>query len=225
MRRTPSTPIAVRRAAPLAAGILLATAAIAGADEQPKQIVNGVAVGAEFSFTAITVNNNNNGPSRSAVITGGFLAGYKIDRVLVSLGVNITRLSIGSSSTGVPNAVDTSQSTTSVSLTPGVQVALLRSADRRVELYAEFDLGWLHFFSDHTPATTSTTTTSDNGLVYRIGPGLRYWIHPSFAFYVIPTLRGQFQWSTTSSSDGTVSATDSAGVTTIDANLGFLGVF
>src|SRR5207244_2476663 len=108
-------------------------------------------------------------------LQGGFFFGYKIDRFLFGLGIDLDRFATSSSSSGNPDA---SQSTTGLLLLPGVRIAALRSSDERVELYGEFDLGWGHAFTDQSPAPMGQQPQkSNNRLVYQLGPGVRYWIH------------------------------------------------
>ena len=139
---------------------------------------------------------------------GGFFAGAKIRRVIVGAGLDIQRAASGSEIGGV----STSQSDTSLIFMPGVRVAIVRSADERVELYGEFDFGLGHIFTD-----------SDDGnirFLYQIGPGLRLWFHPQLALGAFMGLRGDFLSRDTGGDSST-----SWGLTSIFASFNFLGVF
>lgn len=225
-------------------GINLFAAAPAAADEvapaapnqappgpqgYPGQKKNGVTVGADFTLSLLNVVQGN--LVNSFAIQGGIFGGYKIDRFIFGLAVDIGRISQDQSQTF--NGTTTSNSTTVTNLLvlPGVRATILRSSDQRADLFGQLDLGWGRAFNDRStvpPNPQPNNTTSDNNLfVYQVGLGLRYWMHPSFAFYVVPILRGSFMFSSSTqinvpqpSSTASVIA-----ITTIDANLGFLGVF
>jgi hypothetical protein len=57
-----------------------------------------------------------------------------------------------------------------------------------------------------------------------VGPGLRYWVHPQFAFGALTGVEGAFTWVFQSPA-GAPSSTSSSGLTAIFAQLQFLGVF
>lgn len=212
------------RAAATLLALLVAAPALARADEAPAPTPNGLVIATEFSLSAATVSNSGT-VGRTNVISGGFFGGYRLDRFILGVSIDITRLSTSDSQKGMVGPPDSSSSDTFLMLAPGVRVAILRSADRKLELFGNLDIGWIHVFSSETPESVSPTSETNNGIVYRIGPGLRYWISSNFAFHVLPTLRGQFQWATTSTNDGAFSRSRSIGLTTVEAGLGFLGVF
>ncbi|MGC4118462.1 MAG: hypothetical protein QM765_28685 [Myxococcales bacterium] len=144
-------------------------------------------------------------------VQGGFFAGFKSGRVVLGLGIDLARYSLqfdGSSTSA----------TTRLTFTPTLQVATLRSRDLRVELYLEAGLGLGHLFTDGRP---------DYGNVeigYRVGPGLRYWIHPQLAISSLVALTGDFTLiSGLAAPYGYGGYT--IGQTSILAGLQFLGVF
>lgn len=210
-------------------GITLLLAAPAMADEGGGQKKNGVTVGTDFTLSLLNLSNGN--LSNVFAIQGGIFGGYKIDRFIVGLAVDIARVSQDTSQTFVGTSTSRSQTTTNLLLMPGVRATILRSSDQRVDLFGQLDLGWGRVFNDSSmvPANPqpNTTTTDNNLFTYQLGLGLRYWMHPSFAFYAVPMLRGTFQFSSTTQTGGNQTTTSSSLVvlTTIDANIGFLGVF
>jgi len=184
----------------------------------------GVAVGVDFSLFLTNIGSTGT-PVALSSFRGGVFAGYKLDRFIFGLGFDIARTATRNGLTGMP---DTARADTTFLILPGVRATILRSDDRRVDLFGQFDIGWGRALTEREPENPDPTTTSSNNmLAYRLGPGLRYWIHPSIAFQALVTLRGQFSWtSTTTTTAGmTTTTTRDTGVTSIDAGIGFLGVF
>jgi hypothetical protein len=166
------------------------------------------------------VANGAGGTSAAAAVQGSFLAGYKIDRFVFGLGIDILRTSADFSSSVQPGG---GQSQTVLLISPGVEVALLRSLDQRVELLAELDVGYGHAFSSTTPAQTMPPDTSNRRIDYTVGPGLRFWAAPQFAFAGVVGLSGDF--ATASQTMGAFTQTSSISVTSIVAQLQLMGVF
>jgi hypothetical protein len=105
-----------------------------------------------------------------------------------------------------------STSNTRFLFVPGVRFTLVSSADQRVDLFGEADLGIGHYFTD-----------SDTGNVlirYQLGPGLRLWFHPQMAFGALVGVRGDFGIF-----DHGPNNSDSSGMTAVFANFSLLGVF
>lgn len=150
-----------------------------------------------------------------AGVQGGIFGGYKIKRVIFGLGFDLARVASGMSMSGTN--VTTSSATTSIMFTPGVSVAIVRSADKRVELFGQFDMGF-----GTTVGGGVATNESIFRLSYDVGPGLRYWAHPQFAFGALAGVNGAFVWDTRGNNPST---TSSSGLTSIFAQLQFLGVF
>ena len=69
--------------------------------------------------------------------------------------------------------------------TPGLSVAIVRSADKRVELFGQFDMGFGTTVGD-------SVATGENifRFGYDVGPGVRYWVHPQFAFGALAGVNG-----------------------------------
>ncbi|HEY2745769.1 MAG TPA: outer membrane beta-barrel protein [Polyangia bacterium] len=161
------------------------------------------------------------GPTSTTVSTlsglqGGIFGGYKIKRVIFGLGFDIARTASGTST----GNTTTSSATTSVLFTPGVSVAIVRSADKRVELFGQFDMGFGTTLGDAVAKGESIFR-----LTYDVGPGVRYWVHPQFAFGALAGVAGAFDWDSRSATPGIPSTTSSSGLTSIFAQLQILAVF
>ncbi len=150
-------------------------------------------------------------------LQGGIFGGYKIKRVIFGLGFDLARIATGSSVSG---GGTTSTATTSILFSPGVSVAILRSADRRVELFGQFDLGFGTTVGDSVASGESVFRMS-----YDVGPGLRFWVHPQFAFGALAGVAGAFVWDSRAATAGMPGTTSSSGDTAIFAQLQIMGVF
>jgi hypothetical protein len=205
---------------------------------------NGVAVEAEVGMSLLTFQvlgggNNNNGlvPLSFSSVEGHVFAGYKIDRVIAGLGMTLDRVAVSTPSGLGPNGMpldNSTQATTRLLFVPGVQVAILRSSDLRVELFGEFDLGLGHVFTETTTPTVPGQPPPNPGpqpshtnfaLTYDIGPGVRFWVHPQFAVSGFVGVQGSFYWDWLTPAGSTVTTTNSSGLTSVVAALQLLGVF
>jgi len=148
----------------------------------------------------------------TGTLQGGFLLGYKIDRVIVGAGLNLSRFA-NTQSNGAGGTLTTSD--TLVEIVPGLQVALARSADARVELFGGLDLGFGHVFVGGGSETANFTFR------FAVGPGIRYWVHPQFAIAALTALEGRFGWSGSSGAVGDQGSNQLS----ILAGLRCLGVF
>ena len=169
------------------------SAAPASAASTERGIVFAVQFGARLATIAFA------GPVN--VVEGGFTAGFKYQRLIIGLGIEASRF--GSGATGV----------TTLIFVPGVQFALLRTLDERVEFYAEADVGGGRIISDGM-------TGSGSDVRYQFGLGLRYWLHPQLAISMTSGLRGDVINVSTFGGGNSPSATVS-----IIAAFQFLGVF
>jgi hypothetical protein len=135
-------------------------------------------------------------------LDGGFFAGYKFGRFMVGGSLEFARYA---HSDGNDNA------DSSFVFMPGVRIAILRSADQRVELYGEADLGFGHvWYTQSGPDPDGV-----NLIKFQIGPGVRLWFHTNFAVGALVGLRGEHAFN----DDG------SDGVTSVFAQFAFTGVF
>lgn len=184
------------------------------------QADHGVVVEARLGSDLVTIGTT--GPLGTGAVgtisglQGGIFGGYKIKRVIFGLGFDLSRVASGTST----GNTSTSTSNTSILFTPGVSVAIVRSADKRVELFGQFDMGFGTTVGDAIAKGESIFR-----LTYDVGPGLRYWVHPQFAFGAFAGLNGNFEWDTRAANNGMPSTTDSSGLTSIFAQLQFMGVF
>ncbi len=205
------------RSRQIAAALLALTATAAAAEGQKE---SGVALEIRLGVRAANVSGSNNNVVAADALTGGFVLGYKIGRFLVGLGFDMTRLATGMSGNNRP---DTSTSTTAFRFLPTLAVAALRSSDGRVELFGEFQfgIGW-------TDLPNSPANTSNYQIGYSVGPGLRLWATPRIAFGAFAGVAGEFSSTTTTTNIpvvGSVTQTNTTGVTAIVANLRVMGVF
>ncbi len=155
---------------------------------------------------------------------GGFLLGYKIDRLIVGLGFDIARVA---SATRMNNN-STHDASTALYVTPGVRVAIVRSPDKRVELFGQVDIGLGGQIEEERPEPTGNQPNVTRfRLFYNLGPGVRFWAHPHFAVSAVTGVHGDFAYTRTSTDVGTttVSSTQTSTVTSIFAALQLLGVF
>ena len=179
---------------------LLAAPAAAQQPTGPKD--RGFALEAQLGTRLVTVNVLGSPPLN--VVDGGFFAGYKFGRWQIGGSIDFARVSYSDG---------TSTADSLLTIMPGVRVAILRSADERVELFGQVDLGYGHIFVDH-----NNGDPDHNRVIYQLGPGLRLWFHPNFAVGALVGLRGEFDIQ--EGNGGTTT-----GLTSIFARVMFTGVF
>jgi hypothetical protein len=169
------------------------------------QAFQGFALEPHVSASLLTFSTGTGGGTTGVLSSfkGGFF-----------LGFDILRVATGQSFAGT----STETSRTAILFSPGVRVAIVRSADKRVELFGQFDMGFGTTVSD-----PSTPNTSNFHFTYDVGPGVRYWVHPQFAFSGAALLDGQFEFDSTNNAGTTTKS--SSGLTSITAQLQLLGVF
>ncbi|HXU67930.1 MAG TPA: outer membrane beta-barrel protein [Polyangia bacterium] len=186
------------------------------------QADHGVVVEAQLGTQVVALFTSGAGGSPALspleLLQGGIFGGYKIKRFIFGLGFDVARTATGASVSG--SSTTTSSATTSILFVPGLSVAILRSADKRVELFGQLDLGFGTTLGDSVMNGESIFR-----FTYDVGPGLRYWIHPQFAFGALAGVAGAFAWDKQSGMAGTPSTTTSSGLTSIFAQLQVMGVF
>ena len=202
----------------VAALVLAPAAARAQGRLEGGQADHGAVVEARLGSELITIATGVTPGSTTTFsgVQGGIFGGYKIKRFIFGLGFDIARVASGTSA----GNTTTSSATTSIAFVPGLSVAIVRSADKRVELFGEFDMGF-----GTTVGDAIATGESIFRFSYDVGPGLRYWVHPQFAFGALAGLNGAFTWDTRAANGGMPSTTSSSGLTSIFAQLQFTGVF
>ena len=140
------------------------------------------------------------GPIGVPLVDGGLFAGYKFGRFQLGGSFEYGRVAHD------PD-YGTKSSADRLVIMPGLRVAILRSADERVELFGQADLGFGHYWiSDADGAHV---------VCFQVGPGVRLWFHPNFAASAMVGLRGEHY----------IYDHDSYGYTGIYASLAFTGVF
>src|SRR5579871_2438997 len=175
---------------------------------------SGFALQVNFGSRVLDIVGAGNSAVTLGEIQGGFFVGYKFGRVIAGMGFDILRIAGGTST----NGQDTSTAQTSILFIPGVTVAALRSADGRVELFGELDFGiGTTFNSQSPPPMGNQPSTSNVGIFYQIGPGLRFWATPNFAFGGMVGLAGDFQFNNTTqmTMQGNITSSTSSAVTAI----------
>jgi hypothetical protein len=194
----------------------------ARADKQleGEQIHHGFALEVRLASRLFSFSSGTSALSIGA-LQGGIFAGYKISRVIFGLGFDISRVATGASGGG---GADTSAADTAFHFTPGVQVAIVRSALKRVEMFGEFDIGFGTTIHEQKPSVPMPDTSTFL-LNYQVGPGVRYWPHPQFAVSGLAGVEGDFSWVSTTPTGGGPTTKNSSGLTSIFAQLQMMGVF
>jgi hypothetical protein len=161
-------------------------------------------------------------PTTIGLFSGGFFAGYKVDRFIFGLGFDLARVA---SSMSVPGA-DTSQAQTAFFFTPGIRVAILRSHDQRVEMTGQFDLGLGTTTEEQSPSPMGPQNSEVRfRLYYNLGPGVRFWVHPQFAIGAVTGVHGDFAYTKVTPPGSNTSTSTQSTVTSIFAALQLMGVF
>src|SRR3954453_8953114 len=89
-----------------------------------------------FSFATGGIGG---GTAALSSLQGGFLLGAKINRVIFGIGFDLESVATGNTP---QNGLPPTTATTDILFSPGVRVAIVRSADQRVELFGQCDLGF-----------------------------------------------------------------------------------
>ncbi len=143
-----------------------------------------------------------------AVPGGAVGLGFKSGRFIGTLGLDLTNLTLEAKTAGTGPG----DRYTMFQFSPLAQIALARSADRRVELPLALGLG------AGTAIIKSSPDSPPAIFSYRIEPGVRFWAHPQLAVQLLAGYGGT--WS--------VATNDNArtfGLNGAVAHLGAIGVF
>lgn len=158
-------------------------------------------------------------------ITGGFMAGYKLDRVVFGLGFDVVNLA---SSHDYISPLDgtsytSKDSSTIYLISPSIQVALLRSVDLKAEFFLAGRMGF-GSWNGTSSSSESSSTDSDHShlhIAYRLGPGVRYWVHPNIGIGFQSGLSGDHYID----DGGNIEDKSNSRIIGIYGSLGLLGVF
>lgn len=194
-----------------------------------KQKANGLVVSLGFAAHSPLVQADGNTAFATSSLGGTLFAGYKMDRFIFGLGFLIDHS--GARNKLVSPAGESSQTVdyTSFLFTPGVQIAALRAAQGRLELYgsAQFGLGRSFVSRSNNPElpgdVLATYDNSNFRLNYQIGPGLRFYFIPQFALQLTTGVSGDHFFASQDTPSGR--RTDNVSNVSIFGNLGLLGVF
>lgn len=183
------------------------------------------------SFTArlfMIAADGSNTPSQTA-LQGGVFGGYKLNRLIVGLGFDLSSFDITVKFKDGGNSTSSVISNTGFLFSPGAQLALISSADRRTELIGLGQIGLGSIFSRtyQDPELPIELRPENNErtfyLTYRVGPGLRFWAQPQLALSLITGVAGDYLFTFLDNPSG--NRTDQRGSTAFFINLGALGVF
>ncbi len=211
--------------------VVEAAHATAMTDERPTR--SGFVVGASLGLSLAVVGTSGPQPT----LQPGIALGWKIDRAVLTVGAEFANLStsvVTAVRSGAKSSVSSSDS--AFLIVPGVQIALVRSGDGRVEMLgaARFGIGGPTNNTSTDPAvvvTPSTLTTSRTSFMYELAPGVRYWAHRHFALNLLAGFRGDYLFLSTSgtfpkdTAVTSVVSSSTAGTNGIFASIGGIGVF
>jgi hypothetical protein len=156
---------------------------------QDAQVEAGFALAANLQARVATVAVTGGGGVALTVpeLSPGLIIGFKTGRVVIGLGLEFDNFTTTQSQTvgGVTASVTNSNSDFLIG--PDFQIAIVRSADQRVELIGDLALHLGHQFITQSmtpapPPPPNPPPTNSNLLIsYRLGPGVRFWAHRHFA--------------------------------------------
>jgi len=198
-------------------------------DKQLKQKRSGFAVALGFGSRRPVVQVDGNTTAQSSSVGGTLFFGYKINRVIAGLGLEIDYFGSSTQLVSAAGSATTTVNTTSFLLTPGLQVAVLRAAAGRFELLASAQLGLGRAITNRSlepavPPNLSTDYPNSNfHLSYQLGPGLRYFVLRQFAVTLVSGVAGDHFFATQDSPSGL--RADTLASVSIFGSLGMLGVF
>lgn len=194
-----------------------------------KQKERGIVLLCNFSARLFMIaEDGTNTPSQTA-LQGGIFGGYKMGRLLVGLGFDISNFD---TEVRFSDGVNTSKalvSNTGFLFSPGAQFAIVRSADQRVELLgaAQLGLGSIVSRTARDPELPPELQIVDDQktfyLQYKLAPGLRVWALPQLAFNLLTGVSGDHLFTFTNNPSGR--RDDQRASTAFFLNLGAMGVF
>ncbi len=194
-----------------------------------RQKGSGFALIANFSSRLFMIDASGGNNTSQTALQGGIFGGFKTGRLLIGLGFDLSNFD---TEVQFKNGADSSKSivsNTGFLFSPGMQIALLRSADQRVELIGAFQLGLGSIIKRNVqdPELPKEDQSENNQhnfyLQYRIAPGLRVWALPQLAFNLLTGLSGDHLFLFQNNPSGNRS--DQRATTAFFLNLGAMGVF
>jgi hypothetical protein len=194
-----------------------------------KQKERGFALFCNFTARLFMVDSGGTTNPTQEALSGGLFAGYKLDRLVVGLGFDLSSFDTFVQYTSGGNSSKITITNTGFLVAPGAQFAILRTADRRFELIGAAQLGLGSVVSrtvrspDIPPEFQVADDSSTFYLTYRLAPGLRFWPYPHLAFSVLTGFGGDYLFTFHNNPSG--NQTDQNGTTAFFFNLGALGVF
>jgi len=114
------------------------------------------------------------------LMTGGIFGGYKLDRLILGLGFDLTSY----------DAPGSGGAQITMRWAPGIRYDFVRSSDDRVALFGQADVSFGHDFG---------ADVANELIGVDLGLGVRYWVHRQFAFAGVGGWNGD--WRLTQSPD------------------------
>lgn len=189
----------------------------------------GVTVQLGLSARWLTAVADANTSLSTSGIGGTLFVGYRISRVIAGLGFELSHFGRSTEMAAPPGDSTSTRGDTSFVFAPGVQVDIVSSKDRRVELLGAFNIG----FGRTVTALSNDPTIPDNyqtpnvtsnfRLTYQIAPGLRYWVHRQFALNFLSGFAGDHSFVTQDNPSGR--RADQIAAVGLFGSLSAMGVF
>ena len=176
--------------------------AVAAADAPSGQKPRGFVLGAALGTAPVLLVNLSGTTSASIALRGGLLMGYKLGRLMLHLGLDYA------GADQIRN--NNNEHYGNVLFWLGTTGELWRSADQRAELLGSVRLG-----SGLSFLTGSGSSPPSVLVGYELLPGMRYYLHPSFAVQAFAGLGGQYVITTGAGSISTGTHSLAASVGTI----------
>lgn len=187
-------------------------------DTKPKKPVEAPSYAQRTGFvlqtslvTQTTALNAGTSTLQLSSLEGGLTFGYKTRRLILGLGFDFTTVN-----DATPQVAT---STYSFVVYPEVQYAFIQSDDQRVELIGNASAGLGSFGASRSNMNSNDTT--ELRVRWRVGPGVRYWIHPQLGAALVTGVTGNHLL--VFSPSGAASA--STVTTSLYTQIGLVGVF
>lgn len=189
----------------------------------------GFAVGLGLHTRMPVVQLDGATTAQASSIGGSLFLGAKLNRVVLGIGLELDRFATTTMLASAAGESAVTQETTSFLIAPLLQVALLRTAGSRLELYAAAQVGLGRAVGGvtRTPEPSllagSEVPSSTFHVNYQLGPGLRFYVIPKLAVTLLSGLAGDHFFATKDSAAGL--RADAVSSLSLFGTLGLLGVF